>query len=73
MTHWMGDDGFLRRLNVSLRRPNVFGDTTWCRGTVVDKRIEDGAPLVDLEVLAQNQLGEVTAKGTAVVELPGRG
>ena len=72
MTNWMGDDGFLRRLNVSVRRPNIFGDVSWCRAKILDKRIEEGAHLVDLEVFVENQLGEVTAKGTAVVELPSR-
>ncbi len=72
MTNWIGDDGFLRRLNVSVRRPNIFGDVSWCRAKIVDKRIEEGAHLVDLEVFVENQLGEVTAKGTAVVELPSR-
>ena len=33
MTNWMGDDGFLRRLNVSVRRPNIFGDVSWCRAS----------------------------------------
>ena len=73
MTHWMGDDGFLRRLNVSVRRPNIFGDVSWCRARVLDKRVEQGAHLVDLEVFVQNQLDEVTAKGTALVQLPSRG
>ena len=72
MTNWIGDDGFVRRLNVSLRRPNIFGDLSWCRGKVLDKRVEEGVHLVDLEVLVENQLNEVTAKGTAVVELPSR-
>ena len=70
MTNWMGDDGFLRRLNVSVRRPNIFGDVSWCRAKVVDKRIDGGTSLVDLDVFVQNQLGDITAKGTAVVELP---
>ena len=70
MTNWAGDDGFLRRLKVSLRRPNIFGDVSWCRATVADKRIEDRCHLVELEVRVQNQLDEITATGTAVVELP---
>ncbi len=72
MTNWMGDRGFLRRLNVSLRRPNIFGDVSWCRATVVDKRIEDGMHLVELAVRVDNQLGETTAKGIAVVTLPSK-
>ncbi len=70
MTNWMGDDGFLRRLNVSIRRPNVFGDVSWCRARVVDKRVEDGAGVVDLEIWVDNQLGDTTATGQAVVCLP---
>jgi hypothetical protein len=35
--------------------------------------VEDGAHVVDLELQVDNQLGETTAKGTAVVELPVRG
>lgn len=72
LTHWMGDDGFLRALNVSLRRPNIFGDVSWCRGKIVDKRLDDGDGLVDVEVHVENQLGEVTAAGNAVVQLPRR-
>ena len=70
LTNWAGDDGFLRRLKVSLRRPNIFGDVSWCRATVADKRIEDRCHLIELEVRVQNQLDEITATGTAVVELP---
>ncbi|MFM1988075.1 MAG: hypothetical protein RJA99_1032 [Pseudomonadota bacterium] len=72
MTNWMGDDGRLRRLSVRVRRPNVFGDVSWCKGRVVDVRIEDGAHLVELELKVDNQLGETTATGSAVVELPSR-
>jgi acyl dehydratase len=70
MTNWMGDDGFLRKLKVSLRRPNIFGDVSWCRARVTDKRIEDGIHLVDFDVWIENQLEEITAKGSATVELP---
>ena len=70
MTNWMGDDGFLRRLDVSVRRPNIFGDVSWVRARPVDKRIEDGIHLVELELWVSNQLEETTAKGRATVELP---
>jgi len=72
MTHWIGDDGFLRALSVRVRRPNIFGDVSWCRARVVDKRIEDRVHLVDLELSVVNQLDETTATGTATVELPSR-
>jgi hypothetical protein len=72
MTNWAGDDGFVRRLNVTVKRPNIFGDVSWCRGKVVDKRLEEGAHLVELEVRIENQLGVITAEGNSVVELPSR-
>lgn len=70
MSNWMGDAGFLRRLSVQIRRPNVFGDVSFCRARIADKRMEEGVPVVDLELWIDNQLGEVTTRGTAVVELP---
>lgn len=70
MTDWVGDAGIVRVLDVKLRRPNIFGDVSLCRGQIVDKRVEGGALLVDVEVYVENQLGERTAEGTAVAELP---
>ena len=70
LTDWVGDAGFVRMLDVKLRRPNIFGDVSWCRGKVTGKRVEDGIHLVDLDVHVENQLGETTAAGTATVELP---
>lgn len=72
LTNWMGDDGFLRRYSVRLKLPVIFGDTTYTKGRVTGKRIEDGRALVSCEVWAENQLGQVTAKGTAEIELPRR-
>ncbi|MFO1304761.1 MAG: ABC transporter substrate binding protein [Burkholderiales bacterium] len=72
MTDWAGDDGFVRRLQVQVKRPNIFGDVSWCRGKVVDKRIEEGLHMVELALAIENQLGETTAEGTSVVELPTR-
>jgi acyl dehydratase len=73
MTNWMGDHGFLRKLSASVRRPNIFGDVSWCKARIADKRIEDGVGLVDLELQVDNQLGETTARAVAVVALALRG
>lgn len=72
VTNWMGDDGWLVNLNNEIRAFNFVGDTTTCRGTVVDKRVEDGRCFVELEVRAINQRDEVTAPGKATVLLPSR-
>ncbi|MBI3967007.1 MAG: MaoC family dehydratase N-terminal domain-containing protein [Chloroflexi bacterium] len=73
VTNWQGDAGWLKQLSVQLRRFNVVGDTTWCRGKVVNKRVEDGEHVVDLELWCENQRGEITAPGSATVVLPSRG
>jgi acyl dehydratase len=70
VTNWMGDDGFLRKLSVQIRRFCVTGDTTWIKGKVTDKRIEDGEYWVELDIWADNQRGETTATGKASVLLP---
>lgn len=72
MTNWMGDEGFLRRLNVEVRRPNLLGDTLWWKGTVTDKRQVDGYGLVLVDIEAVNQLGTRTAWGRSEVFLPSR-
>ncbi len=72
VTNWMGDAAFLRRLRCEVRRFNMLGDTTWCRGRVVRKYVKDGHALVDLEIRGENQRGEVTAPGLATVVLPSR-
>ncbi|MFH1484715.1 MAG: MaoC family dehydratase N-terminal domain-containing protein [Chloroflexota bacterium] len=72
VTNWMGDSGFLKRHDVSIRRPNIFGDTTWCRGTVTMKAIEEAEHIVECEVWAENQFHQRTAQGTSVVILPSR-
>lgn len=71
-TDWMGDDAELKTLSVRLRRPNVFGDTHWCTGTVKAKREVGGACLVDVELRGINQRDETTTEGSATVELPSR-
>jgi acyl dehydratase len=72
VTNWMGDDGFLKELGVRLRAPVIFGDITYTKGKVVGQRREGAAGLIELEVWAENQLGEITATGRALVELPPR-
>jgi len=72
LTNWIGDDGFLHRLNVTVRQPNMVGDTLWWRGKVTDKAVRQGIGWAELEIVASNQLGERSAFGTATVALPSR-
>jgi hypothetical protein len=72
LTNWMGDDGFLEKLNVRLDLPNLFGDTTWCKGKVTRKYMEGEKALVDIDVWCENQRSERTAHGSATVRLLSR-
>ena len=73
VTNWMGDAGFLKRIKTELRRFNTMGDTTWCKGKVTKKYLQDGFALIDIDVWAENQRGEKTVtNGGATVMLPSR-
>lgn len=72
ITDWMGDDGWLWKLRCEHRKFNYIGDTTWVRGEVVDKQQAHGRNEVHLKVRCENQRGETTTPGTAVVLLPTR-
>ncbi|MEJ8850145.1 FAS1-like dehydratase domain-containing protein [Variovorax rhizosphaerae] len=72
VTNWMGDAGVIKRVRTEMRRFNIVGDTTFCKGKVVRKYLKDKTALVDIEIAAENQRGEVTTPGIATVALPSR-
>jgi len=72
VTNWMGDAGILKRVRTEMRRFNIMGDTTFCKGKVVRKYVKDNVGLVDIEIAAENQRGEMTTPGFATVALPSR-
>ncbi|MFH1487243.1 MAG: acyl dehydratase, partial [Chloroflexota bacterium] len=72
VTNWVGDDGWLKALYCEYRRFNIYGDTQWVKGKVVDKSVKDDEHLVSIDVWTENQRGEVTAPGKAVAVLPSR-
>ena len=77
VTHWMGDDAFLRRLGARVLRPFRYGDALRLTGTVADRYTatdEAGTRYhaVALQVSGRNQLGEPVIEADAVVFLPDR-
>jgi amino acid adenylation domain-containing protein len=70
LTDWMGDDGTLQRLTVRLIAPNLYGDTTWYRGTVVSKTHVDEGMVTGIRITGSNQVGETTTIGDAIVLIP---
>mgnify|MGYP001816379281 CR=1 FL=1 len=72
LTNWMGDNGFLRKLSVQVVAPNLYGDTTWYQGEIIEKsEVEDGIS-VRVKITGVNQLGITTTTGIAEVLLPVR-
>ena len=70
VTDWMGDAGTLKKLDASIRHPNVVGDTNTVYGKVSKTYVENDEHRVELQIENQNQSGLVTAFGTATVTLP---
>ena len=86
LTNWMGDDGFIRRQQASLRRPVFYSDITTYTGEVVKKSVviekghdqSGGIPgehkyyAVGIRIHGFNQIGEEQSPGTATVYLPSK-
>ncbi len=72
VTNWMSDYGFLKKLEARLKSFVRFGDTTWCKGKVTGKYIEEKEHIVECEIWSENQHGEITTTGRADVVLPSR-
>jgi len=74
VTNWMGDDARMTELSVRLKRPVIFGDVSRFGGRIVAiEPAGGGGGTVRLELVATNQLNEVTARGTATVVVPAEG
>lgn len=72
VTNWMGDDGFLRNARSQLRRHNPEGDVVLINGEISRKYVEGNRHLVEITQKAVNQDDELSAIGSAIVELPSR-
>lgn len=73
LTHWMGDDGWLKRSRAEYREFVYFSDVLWIKGKVVKKYIDEtGNACVDVETHATNQRGEDVMPGEATVVLPSK-
>lgn len=70
VTDWMGDWGTLKKIRTSNRQFILVDEDIICRGSITEKYIEDGEPLVELELWAENEKGEKCVLGTAQVMLP---
>ena len=70
ITNWMGYDGWLRRLNVKVSRPCLYGDLTTYSGQVVSKDASQDS--IRIKILGKRQDGLENTAGEAEVVLKRR-
>jgi hypothetical protein len=77
--NWAGDEGFCRKLSMTMGRPVLYGDALIVRGRVARKyATRDPAPdgpvryAVRIAMEGANQLGQIVSRGHATVYLPSR-
>jgi acyl dehydratase len=73
LTDWMGDSGFLRHLEVKIRRHNPVGDTLYLNGEVTRTFEEGDAHYAEIAQKATNQDGALSVLATGTVRLSSRG
>jgi acyl dehydratase len=73
LTDWMGDSGFLRHLEVKIRRHNPVGDTLYLNGEVTRTLEEGDAHYAEIAQKATNQDGALSVLATGTVRLSSRG
>ncbi|HLY63930.1 MAG TPA: MaoC family dehydratase N-terminal domain-containing protein [Chloroflexota bacterium] len=70
LRRWMGLDGRIRKLGPFRMVKNSHpGDALLCHCRVTEKLVQDGAPLVRLDIAVENPRAE-SARGEALVSLP---
>lgn len=72
LCNWMGDDGFLKKLDDRCPIYPIVGDVLCCKGKVTRKYTEGNEHLVDLDVHCENQDGLILMPGSATVRLPAK-
>ena len=73
LTAWAGDEGWIRKIAIEYRKMDTVNTTITAKAKVNKKYQQDGKHLIDLDVWVENEQGEVTTPGSAVVALPSRG
>lgn len=70
ITDWSGERGTLKKLTCNYRGMDYPKKDMTCKGKVTKKYVKDGEHLVEAEIWTENEKGEKTTLGTAIVALP---
>jgi acyl dehydratase len=72
ITAWIGEKGILKKFSCSYKGMNLPNETIACRGKISKKYIENGENYIECQVWAENDKGEKTVTGKAIIALPAR-
>jgi acyl dehydratase len=73
LTHWMGDEGWVKRASAQYRRFVYHSDVVRLNGSILRKYVDDeGEHCVEIATTSFNQRGEDVMPGRAIVALPSR-
>jgi acyl dehydratase len=73
LVDWVGETGWLWKMNFQYRGMNVPGDTLTAWGRVTDKKERGAYGLIELEIGLKDQNGKEGSPGTAIIVLPRAG
>jgi len=72
LTHWIGDEGTLKKLSYANRDIAYVNESLTCKGTVTRTWVDQGKGYVECEIWAENEYGTRLTLGQATVILPVR-
>ena len=70
LTHWIGDEGVLKKLSYANRDIAYVNEPLICKGTVTRTWVENGKGAVACEIWAENAHGTRLTLGQATVIVP---
>ena len=70
LTHWIGDEGTLKKLSYANRDIAYVNEPLICKGTVTRTWVEDSKGAVECEIWAENTQGTRLTLGQATVIVP---
>ena len=73
VTDWMGPEGTLKKISCRYKGMDYPGDTLTCKGKVTNKFIDGDEYCLECELSCENQRGENTTPGSAIIVLPVQG
>jgi hydroxyacyl-ACP dehydratase HTD2-like protein with hotdog domain len=70
LTHWIGDEGTLKKLSYANRDIAYVNESLTCKGTVTRTWVDQGKGYIECEIWAENEHGTRLTLGQATVSVP---